>query len=72
MKKIFIFLSFIIITFCLAKDNYSHMSNQELIAIIGYVNDKNKKEFFKELKQRVSTMNKKEKIAYEKNLKRLK
>ena len=41
MKKIVI-ISFLLFTFVFAKqEDYSEMSNQELIAIIGYVKDKN-------------------------------
>lgn len=68
MKKIilivFIFLS------SLHAENYSNMSTQELIAIIGYVKASNQKKFKRELKSRVSTMSAKEKRTYKKNLKK--
>lgn len=68
MKKIvliiFIFLS------SLQAENYSNMSTQELIAIIGYVKASDQKKFKNELKSRVSTMSAKEKKAYKKNLKK--
>ena len=48
------------------------MSTQELIAIMGYVEKKNMKEFKKELKQRVPTMSQKERNQYEKNKSKLK
>lgn len=66
MKKI-VFLFFLIISFCFAKEDYSEMSTQELIAIMGYVDGKNKQEFLRELNSRISTMSEKEKIMYEKN-----
>lgn len=52
--------------------NYSEMSTQELIAIMGYVKPENKHDFLKELNERVDSMTKKEKKEYEKNLKKLK
>lgn len=52
--------------------DYSEMSTQELIAIMGYVEKKNERKFKKELKQRVPTMSSKEKSKYKKNLKKLK
>ena len=46
MKKIaLIFL--LLFSFVFAKEDYSEMSTQELIAIIGYVNDENKESFLK-------------------------
>ncbi len=68
MKKIFLVFA-ILISLSYAKEDYSEMSNEELIAIMGYIKDKNKKEFKKELKQRVPTMNERERKFYEKNLK---
>lgn len=47
MKKI-ILVFLLLITFCTAKqENYSEMSNQELIAIIGYVKEDNKASLLK-------------------------
>ena len=48
--------------------DYSEMSTQELIAIMGYVEKKNVVKFKKELKNRVGTMNPKEKTKYKQNL----
>ena len=70
MKKILLLLSFII-SISLAKEDYSEMSTQELIAIMGYTKAADKKIFFEELEKRKTLMNKNEKIAYEKNLKKL-
>lgn len=44
------------------------MSNQELIEIIGFVSEKDKASFLKELEIRVPKMNVNEKIQYEKRL----
>ena len=44
------------------------MSTQELIAIIGYVNDENKESFLKELDSRIPFMSNDEKELYEKTL----
>lgn len=69
-----ILLAIILISvFIFAKEeDYSEMSTQELLAIIGYVESNNKAKFEKELEQRVSTMNSREKEEYEKNKDKLK
>lgn len=72
MKKIFITLIFTIFTSSLYAVDYSEMSTQELIAIMGYVEKKNQKKFNRELKSRVPTMSAKEKAKYKQNLKKLK
>ncbi|MGA1931334.1 DUF1104 domain-containing protein [Arcobacter sp. YIC-464] len=71
MKKILLLISFIV-TISFAKVDYSEMSTQELIAIMGYVEKQNMKDFKKELKQRIPTMSSKEKEQYEKNKSKLK
>lgn len=72
MKKISsIFLIFFFLTFSFAVD-FSEMSTQELIEIIGFVKKENQIKFEKELKSRVSTMTPNEKKQYEKNLQKLK
>ncbi|RXJ78773.1 DUF1104 domain-containing protein [Arcobacter sp. F155] len=53
-------------------ENFSEMSTQELISIMGYVDNKNKKKFENELRSRISTMTPKEKTMYQKNLKKMK
>lgn len=70
MKYILIFL--VSFSFLFAKVDYSEMSTEELLAMIGYVKDKNKKEFEKELELRYPKMSEKEKTIYIKNLKKLK
>ena len=70
MKKI-VLLILLYLTSLFA-ENFSNMSTQELIAIIGYVKPANQKEFKKELRSRISTMSAKEKKRYKNNLKRIK
>jgi len=70
MKKTLI-LFLLIISFLFAKEDYSEMSTQELIAIMGYVKAENKNKFVQELKSRVSTMSENEKKSYENNLPKL-
>ena len=71
MKKIaFIFL--LLFTFIFAKqEDYSEMSTQELIAIIGYVKEDNKSTFIKELNSRIPTMTQEEKTQFEQSLQEL-
>ncbi|MEN8717222.1 MAG: DUF1104 domain-containing protein [Sulfurovum sp.] len=69
MKKVLL-VFLLIISFSFAKEDYSEMSTEELIAIMGYIKENNKKEFKKELQQRVPTMNSREKKFYERNLKK--
>lgn len=64
-----IFLLFVSTLFA---ENFSNMSTQELIAIMGYVKPHNQKAFEKELKSRISTMSTSEKKQYKQNLKRMK
>jgi hypothetical protein len=74
MKTIYIFLiTTFLSSLLVAGENFSEMSTQELIAIMGYVKNPNDKEKFrKELKSRVTTMTPSEKQNYEKNLHKLK
>ena len=67
MKKILIIIS---ILCSLYAENFSEMSTQELIAIMGYVKSTESASFQKELKSRITTMNEKEKKQYKKNLKK--
>lgn len=69
MKKVLL-VFLLIFSFSFAKEDYSEMSTEELIAIMGYIKDKNKKEFRKELQERIPTMNSREKKFYERNLKK--
>ena len=68
MKKIAI-IFLLLFTFLFAKhEDYSEMSTQELIAIIGYVKDENKAQFIKELNLRIPTMTQDEKVQFEQNI----
>ncbi|MBU0923437.1 DUF1104 domain-containing protein [bacterium] len=67
MKKIAL-ISLLLFSFVFAKEDYSEMSTQELIAIIGYVKDDNKDSFLKELNSRLPFMSDSEKELYEKTL----
>lgn len=72
MRRIVIAFLFLMLTLPLLADDFSEMSTQELIEIIGYVQKNNLNRFNKELKSRVPTMNEKEKAKYKENLKKLK
>jgi len=67
MKRFFI-LFVLFVNFLFAKENYSQMSTQELIEIIGFVSEENKAFFLKELELRVPKMNENEKTQYKKRL----
>jgi len=71
MKKIVFTLAFITVSL-FAKVDFSEMSTEELLAMIGYVKPANQKSFQKELEMRYPKMNEKEKNIYIKNLKKLK
>jgi len=71
MKKV-VLIFFLIIASAFARVDYTEMSTQELIAIMGYVKDANKSQFKKELRSRVPTMSSSEKARYKKNLSKLK
>ncbi len=72
MKKILAtFLLTIFISPLFATD-YSAMSTQELIEIMGYVEKKNQSKFKKELKLRVPTMSAQERAKYKANLEKMK
>ena len=72
MKKIAI-IFLLLFTFLFAKhEDYSEMSTQELIAIIGYVKEENKAQFIKELNSRIPTMTQEEKLQFEQSIEELK
>ncbi len=71
MKKIIFGLMFIVVSL-FAKVNYSEMSTEELLAMIGYVKPVNQKSFNKELQLRYPRMSQNEKSIYVKNMKKLK
>lgn len=68
MKHFFILLLFFS---CLAfaKADYAQMSNEELIALIGYVSNDTKESFENELEKRKTTFSAKEKAMYDENIK---
>jgi len=70
MKKIILSLMFITVSL-FAKVDFSEMSTEELLAMIGYVKSSNQKSFKKELDIRYPKMSNKEKAIYIKNLKKL-
>ncbi len=72
MKKLIKFLFVIVFTTSLFSEDFSEMSTQELIAIMGYVKPTNLNKFKKELKSRVKSMTSKEKNKYLKNLPKMK
>ncbi|MDQ7061756.1 MAG: DUF1104 domain-containing protein [Sulfurimonas sp.] len=74
MTKIIIslFLTLFLNSFLYAGENYSEMSTQELISIIGYVKKDESDTFKKELESRVASMSASEKESYVKNLHKLK
>ena len=70
MKKIALIFLFIVSSL-FAKEDYSEMSTQELIPIIGYVKDANKDSFIKELNSRISTMTEDERNLYKETIEKL-
>jgi hypothetical protein len=71
MKKIIFSLIFLIVSL-VAKTDFSEMSTEELLAMIGYVKPANQKNFQKELELRYPKMSAKEKNVYVKNLDKMK
>jgi len=71
MKKIILILSFLVVSL-VAKTDFSEMSTEELVAMIGYVKPANQKNFQKELELRYPKMSEKEKVIYTKSIKKSK
>jgi len=68
-KTLLAFLLLFIFSFSLeASENFSEMSTQELISIMGYVKKDKLEKFTQELESRVKSMSEKEKKSYKKNL----
>ena len=61
-------VTLLLFSFLHGEENFSEMSTQELIAIIGFVKEPQKKKFETELQLRVPSMSKDEKKKYEENL----
>ncbi len=69
IKTLLAFLLLFIFSFSLeASENFSEMSTQELISIMGYVKKDKLEKFTQELESRVKSMSEKEKKSYKKNL----
>ena len=66
MKRI-IWMLLLIATALVAKVDYSEMSNQELLALMGYVAPKNQAAFEKELNSRKPFFTKQEREKYRQN-----
>lgn len=66
------FLTSLFVLSLYASENYSEMSTQELISIMGYVKKAEVNKFRRELESRRSSMSKREKKNYKKNLHKLK
>ncbi len=64
MKKIF-FVWLFLCSILLAKTDFSEMSTEELIALIGYVDQSKEERFYKELDKRVEQMSEEQKALYE-------
>jgi len=71
MKKVIFSLLFLVVSL-VAKTDFSEMSTEELLAMIGYVKPANQKSFQKELELRYPKMNKQEKSIYIKNMDKMK
>lgn len=70
MNKILItFFITLLLSFSLhGSENFSEMSTQELISIMGYVKKAKLQKFQRELETRLGSMSEKEKKAYKKNI----
>jgi len=71
MKKVIFSLVFLAVSL-IAKTDFSEMSTEELLAMIGYVKPANQTSFVKELELRYPKMSGKEKSIYVDNIKKLK
>jgi len=69
MKKIF-FVWLLLCSILIAKTDFSEMSTEELIALIGYVDQSKEERFYKELDKRVGQMSEEQKALYEDDKKR--
>ncbi|WP_263832348.1 DUF1104 domain-containing protein [Sulfurospirillum oryzae] len=69
MKKIF-FVCLITLGFLFAKTDFSEMSTEELVALIGYIDPPKEERFYEELDKRVVTMSEEQKALYEDDKKR--
>ncbi len=64
MKR-FWYLLFLSASLVIAKADFSEMSTEELIALIGYIDGEKEERFYRELEKRVSQMDEAQKTLYE-------
>ncbi|NCB53799.1 MAG: DUF1104 domain-containing protein [Epsilonproteobacteria bacterium] len=64
MKRFFSLLA-LSVSLLIAKADFSEMSTEELIALIGYVDAEREERFYRELEKRVSQMDEAQKTLYE-------
>ena len=64
MKR-FLSLLALSVSLLIAKADFSEMSTEELIALIGYVDAEKEEPFYRELEKRVSQMDEAQKTLYE-------
>ncbi|KHG35225.1 MULTISPECIES: DUF1104 domain-containing protein [Sulfurospirillum] len=64
MKRFFSLLA-LSVSLLIAKADFSEMSTEELIALIGYVDAEKEEPFYRELEKRVSQMDEAQKTLYE-------
>ena len=69
MKKIFV-VWLLLCSILIAKTDFSEMSIEELIALIGYVDLSKEERFYQELDKRVEQMSEEQKALYEDDKKR--
>ncbi len=70
MKKVLIIL-IVLCGMAFARVDYSEMSTEELLAMMGYVSAQNQKVLSRELQSRFPRMSPKEKKTYKQNLEKL-
>ncbi|MDX1808541.1 MAG: DUF1104 domain-containing protein [Sulfurospirillaceae bacterium] len=70
MKKVLFSLLILFSTLFAAVD-YTVMSTEELMAMVGYVPPENQKAFLKEINARIRSMSEKEKKIYKQNIEKL-
>lgn len=69
MRKI-LFVCLIVLATLYAKADFSEMSTEELIALIGYIDQDKETSFYQELDKRLETMSEEQKALYEEDQKR--
>lgn len=70
MRSIFLGILLLTVSLFAAGADFSEMSTQELLAIMGYVPKNDEKALHNELRSRVPSMSKREKDLYQKQLSR--